>query len=171
MNNDEISIEFGVIFKLLSNSVELEYPLNIEILRMGGKDASGNDIFFKITYLREDGNSHKMVISDGPELEKDLKIFEDIRDWVLISGPYVARYEHHSELSVHVKYMFIHFKSTRIKSISIISDAKINCKLKLLTGDRTSMLHISSNDQLLSRKEILRKTFINVEYPNRKDDT
>ena len=83
----------------------------------------------------------------------------------------MARYEHHSELSVHVKYMLIHFKSTRLKSISIISDAKINCKLKLLTGDRILMLHISSNDQILSPKEILRKTFINVEYPNRKDDT
>ena len=78
MNNDEISIEFGVIFKVLSNSVdELEYPLNVEILRMGSKDVSGNDIFFKIAYLREDGNSHKIVISDGRELEKDLK-FEDI---------------------------------------------------------------------------------------------
>ena len=57
---------------------ELEYPLNVEILRMGGKDVSGNDIFFKITYLREDVNSYKMVISDGTdsrtfELEKDLK--------------------------------------------------------------------------------------------------
>ena len=72
-----------MIFKLLSNSMnELEFPLNVEILRMGGKDVSGNDIFFKITYLREDENLHKMVISDGTdsrtsELEKDLK-FEDI---------------------------------------------------------------------------------------------
>ena len=65
---------------------ELEYPLNVEILRIGGKDVSGNDIYFKISYLRQDENSHKIVISDGPELEKDLKIFEDIRDWVLISG-------------------------------------------------------------------------------------
>jgi len=65
---------------------ELEYPLNVEILRMGGKDLSGNDTYFKISYLRQDENSHKIVISDGPELEKDLKIFEDIRDWVLISG-------------------------------------------------------------------------------------
>ena len=70
-----------MIFKLLLNPMnELEYPLNVEILRMGGKDISGNDIFFKITYLREDGNSHKMVISDGTdlrttELEKDLKFF------------------------------------------------------------------------------------------------
>ena len=59
---------------------ELEYPLNVEILRLGGKDVSENDIFFKITYLREDENSHKMVISDGtdsrtPELEKDLNFF------------------------------------------------------------------------------------------------
>ena len=80
MNNDEISIEFGVIFKLFSNSAnDLEYPLNVEIMRMGGKDVSGNDIFFKITYLREEKNSHKMVISDGTDsrtlqLEKDLKI-------------------------------------------------------------------------------------------------
>ena len=85
MENDEISIEFGVIFKLLSNSVDkLEYPLNVDILRMEGKDVSGNDIFFKITYLKEDENSHKMVLSEGTdltdatELEKDLKYFEDI---------------------------------------------------------------------------------------------
>ena len=84
MENDEISIEFGVIFKLLSNSVdELEYPLNVDILRMGGKDVSGNDIFFKITYLSKDEDSHKMVLSEGTdstdatELEKDLKYFED----------------------------------------------------------------------------------------------
>ena len=80
MENDEISIEFGVIFKLLSNPVdELEYPLNVDILQMGGKDVSGNDIFFKITYLKEDENSHKMVISDGSELEKDLKYSEYVR--------------------------------------------------------------------------------------------
>ena len=68
---------------------ELEYPLNVEILRMGGKDVSGNDTFFKITYLREDGNSHKMVLSDGPELEKDLKFLEDLSDcnhWIVIVG-------------------------------------------------------------------------------------
>ena len=79
MENDEISIEFGVYFKILSNSVdELEYPLNVDILRMEGKDVSGNDIFFKITYLSKDEDSHKIVISDGPELEKDFKIFEEI---------------------------------------------------------------------------------------------
>ena len=80
MENDEISIEFGVIFKLLSNSVdELEYPLNVDILQMGGKDVTGNDIYFKISYLKEDENSHKMVISDGSELEKDLKYSEYVR--------------------------------------------------------------------------------------------
>ena len=79
MENDEISIEFGVIFKILSNSVdELEYPLNVDILRMEGKDVLGNDINFKISYLSKDENSHTIVISDGPELEKDLKNFEEI---------------------------------------------------------------------------------------------
>ena len=161
MENDEISIEFGVIFKLLSNSVdELEYPLNVDILQMGGKDVSGNDIFFKITYLKEDENSHKMVISDGSELEKDLKYSEYILDWATIRSSFKC---------IHV---FI-LKSFRVKTISVLNDARINCKLKLLNSDvkRSFILDISGNDQLLTHKEILGKTFDNVEYPNRNDGT
>ena len=69
--------------------------------------------------------------------------------------------------------MFIHFKSTQIKSISISSGAKVKCKLKLVTDDNILVLDISSNDQLLSHKatiKILEKTFSNVEYPIRNDD-
>lgn len=69
-------------------------------------------------------------------------------------------------------HVFI-LKSFRVKTISILNDAGINCKLKLLNSDvkRSFILDISSNDQLLTHKEILGKTFDNFEYPNRSDDS
>ena len=57
---------------------ELKYPINVEILRMIGDDVSGNAMLFTISYLREDENTHKLVLSDDLELEKDFKI-EDIK--------------------------------------------------------------------------------------------
>ena len=45
---------------------------------MIGDDVSGNAMLFTISYLREDENTHKLVLSDDLELEKDFKI-EDIK--------------------------------------------------------------------------------------------
>ena len=58
---------------------DLQYPINVEILRMIGNDVSGNVMLFTISYLREDENTHKLVVSDNFELEKDLAIY-DIKD-------------------------------------------------------------------------------------------
>ena len=55
---------------------ELQYPINVEILRMIGDDVSGNAMLFTISYLREDENTHKLVLSDDLELEKDFKIVD-----------------------------------------------------------------------------------------------